>query len=102
MTEFSDNLLVLTSCKGSITAKKIATEVVVRELGTSARIINDVNIFTRWGSKVENTEEQLLLIRTSSANYEKLEKCIKQLHPLELPEIIPVPFSINMTDSNSG
>ena len=65
--DMSTELLVLTSCKGSITAKKIATEVVAQKLGTSVRIITGVNSFFRWVGKVENAEEQLLLIKTSSS-----------------------------------
>ena len=102
MTDDPGNLLVVTSCKGSITAKKIAKEVVAQELGSSVHIINNVNTFFRWVGKVENNEEQLLLIRTSTQSYAKLEKCIRRLHPHELPEIITVPVSIGVADPEAG
>lgn len=98
MTENPTQLLVLTSCRGSITAKKIAKEVVSQNLGTSVQIINGVNSFFRWVGKVENSEEQLLLIRTDSDTYESLEKYIKRLHPHELREIITVPISVSQPD----
>jgi len=98
MTANPGQLLVMTSCRGSITAKKIAREIVSQNLGTSVQIINGVNSFFRWVGKVENSEEQLLLIRTDSDTYESLEKCIKRLHPHELPEIITVPISTSLTD----
>ncbi len=98
MTQTSTDLLVMTSCKGSITAKKIANEVVAQQLGNSVRIINGVNSFFRWVGKVENGEEQLLLINTTKEVYPELEKCIKRLHPHELPEIIAVPIYTNPTD----
>lgn len=88
----------MVSCRGSITAKKIANEVVAQNLGTSVQIINGVNSFFRWVGKVENSEEQLLLIKTNSDTCESLEKCIKRLHPHELPEIIIVPVSTSLTD----
>ena len=81
MIELSNELLVLIACKGSITAKKIAKEVVAQELGSSVRIISDVNSFFRWVGKVENAEEQLLLIKTTSDVSARLQKCIKRLHP---------------------
>ena len=89
----------MTACKGSITAKKIATEVVAQNLGTSVRIISGVNTFIRWVGKVEHGEEQLLLIRSNAAASAKLEKCIKRLHPHELPEITAVPISTGLTDT---
>lgn len=98
MTANPSQLLVMTSCRGSITAKKIANEVVAQNLGTSVQIINGVNSFFRWVGKVENSEEQLILIRTNSDTYESLEKCIKRLHPHELQEIITVPISISLPD----
>lgn len=93
MTQSKTHLLVMTSCKGSITAKKIANEVVAQKLASSVRILSNVNSFFRWVGKVENAEEQVLMIKSSAEVYEELEKCIKRLHPHELPEIISVPIS---------
>ncbi|MFT5131579.1 MAG: periplasmic divalent cation tolerance protein [Gammaproteobacteria bacterium] len=98
MAKNATQLLVMTSCKGSITAKKIANEVVSQNLGTSVHIMNGVNTFFRWVGKVENSEEQLLLIKTSSDSYADLEKCITRLHPHELPEIIAVPIYSGLTN----
>jgi periplasmic divalent cation tolerance protein len=97
MAKKAQQLLVMTSCRGSITAKKIANEVISQNLGSSVHIINGVNTFTRWVGKVENSEEQLLLI-TNSGSCQALEKCINRLHPHELPEIITVPISSGLTD----
>ncbi len=99
MSDSPTELLILLSCKGSITAKKIATEVISKELGSSVRIINGVNSFFRWVGKVENAEEQLLLIRTNSGVYSDLEQTIKRLHPHELPEISVVPISTGFPDT---
>ncbi len=88
----------MTSCKGSITSKKIANEIVAQKLGTSVRILNNVNSFSLWVGKVEKADEQLLLIKTTSDAYEGLEKCITRLHPHELPEIISVPISTSLKD----
>jgi periplasmic divalent cation tolerance protein len=99
MTTNPTHLLVMTSCKGSIAAKKIANAVISQNFGTSAQIINGVNTFIRWVGKVENSEEQLIVIKTSNESYDDLVKCTKRLHPHELPEIIGVPIISNSTDS---
>lgn len=99
MSDSSTELLILFSCKGSITAKKIATEVISKELGSSVRIINGVNTFFRWVGKVEHAEEQMLLIRTNSGVYAELEQTIKRLHHHELPEISVVPISTGFSDT---
>ncbi len=101
MADISGELLVLIACKGSISAKKIAKEVVVQKLASSVRIINGVNSFFRWVGKVENSEQHLLLIKTTSDVSAELEKCIKRLHPLELPDIITVPIITGLMDTES-
>jgi periplasmic divalent cation tolerance protein len=86
------HLLVLTTCPGSITAKKIANELVVEKLAACVQIIPGVQSFFRWVGKVDNTEELLLLIKTTSERYPDLQARIQTLHPYELPEIIAVPI----------
>jgi periplasmic divalent cation tolerance protein len=99
MAENPTQLLVMTSCKGSITAKKIANAMISQNLGSSVQIINGVNTFIRWVDKVENSEEQLLVIKTNKESYDGLVKCISRLHPHELPEINGVPIISSLSDS---
>ena len=99
MADNPTHLLVMTSCRGSITAKKIANAVVSQNLASSVQIINGVNTFIRWVGKVENSEEQLIVIKTSNESFDGLVDCIKRLHPHELPEIIGVPIISSSTDS---
>jgi periplasmic divalent cation tolerance protein len=98
MPKKTKHLLVLISCKGSITAKKIANEVVAQKLGSNVKLINGISSFSLWVGKVDKGDEHLLLIKTTSDTYDGLEKCIKRLHPHELPEIISVPITTNLTD----
>jgi periplasmic divalent cation tolerance protein len=92
------HLLVMTSLKGSITAKKIANELVSQKLASKVQITSGVNTFSLWVGKVEKSDEELLLIKTTSDSYDSLEKCIARLHPQELPEIISVPISTSLAD----
>ena len=87
------HILVLTSCPGTITAKKIANTLVMERLAACVQIIPGVQSYFHWVGKVDNKEEVLLLIKATSGGYKALEKKIKALHPYELPEIISVPIS---------
>jgi periplasmic divalent cation tolerance protein len=89
----SEHLLVLTTCPGNITAKKIANELVMERLAACVQVISGVQSFFRWVGKVDNSEELLLLIKTTSDRYPALQDRIVSLHPYELPEIITVPIS---------
>ncbi len=92
MAKQSPHLLVLSSCPGTITAKKIANFLVMEKLAACVQIFPGVQSYFRWGGKVDNKEEVLLLIKTTSDCYKALEKRIEALHPYELPEIISVPI----------
>jgi len=87
------HLLVLNTCPGSITAKKIANELVADQLAACVQVIPGVQSFFRWVGRVENSEEHLLLIKTTAERYPDVENRIRALHPYELPEIVAVPLS---------
>lgn len=87
------HLLVLTTCPGNITAKKIANELVMERLAACVQVIPGVQSFFRWVGKVDNSEELVLLIKTTTDRYQELQDRIVALHPYELPEIIAVPIS---------
>jgi len=93
MNKESKHLLVLTTCPGNITAKQIANEVVMARLAACVQIIPGVQSFFRWVGRVDNSEELLLLIKTSTECYPALERRILSLHPYELPELITVPIT---------
>jgi len=96
MTTEHKHLLVLNTCPGSITAKKIANELVARRLAACVQIIPAVQSFFRWVGKVDNSEEYLVLVKTTVERYPEVEQCIQALHPYELPEIVAVPISTGL------
>ena len=93
MSNKAQHLLVINTCPGSITAKKIATEVVADQLAACVQVIAGVQSFFRWVGKVDNSEEYLLLIKTTTDRYQQLEDRIVALHPYELPEIVAIPIT---------
>ena len=93
MTKSVKHLMVLTSCPGTITAKKVANDVVIGKLGACVQIIPGVSSFFRWGNRVDTSEELLLIIKTTADVYPELEKRIKAIHPYEVPEIVAIPIT---------
>lgn len=45
-----------------------------------------------WKGKKEKGAEVLLLIKTQSSLYPKLEKALKSHHSYDVPEVIAIPF----------
>lgn len=93
MAKQSKHLLVLTTCPGTISAKKMANDLVVEKLAACVQVVPGVLSFFRWVGKVNSSEEILLLIKTTTDRYPQLEERITSLHPYELPEIITLPIN---------
>ena len=80
------------------TATRIAEALVTEQLAACVNIIPAIQSVYRWEGAVEHDEELLLLIKTSSAIWSRLEERILVLHPYELPEII----SVRIQDGNKN
>ncbi len=92
MSEKVKYILVLSTCPGSISAKKIAQELVTEKLAACVNIVPGVKSIFSWIGKVDTANEHMLVIKTTLDSYDAVEKRIKKLHPYELPEIIAVPI----------
>jgi periplasmic divalent cation tolerance protein len=92
MSDESAHIIVLTTCPGSISAKKIAQELVTEKLAACVNIVPGIQSYFSWVGKVDTAHEHMLLIKTTRDAYDDLEKRIQKIHPYELPEIIAVPI----------
>lgn len=92
----ASHYLVLTTCPDSQTAEAIADALVDQGHAACVNIIQGLRSVYMWKGLRENTEEHLLLIKTTCGAYPALEQSIKALHPYELPEIIAVPLAAGL------
>jgi periplasmic divalent cation tolerance protein len=69
-------------------AKSIARVLVDKKLAACCNIIPAVNSIYCWKGEVAESEEVLMLIKTTQRKYEQLEKEIKMIHSYSVPEII--------------
>ena len=83
-------LLVLTTCPDAEFAETLAATIVDGGLAACVNIVPGIRSIYRWKGKRESGSEQLLLIKTRAALYERLERAITEAHPYELPEVIAV------------
>ena len=97
MEKTEQHILVITTCPGTISAKKIAQDLVTEKLAACVNIIPEVQSFFSWVGKVDTANEHMLIIKTTTDNYDALENYIKKVHPYELPEIIAVPIEAGLT-----
>jgi periplasmic divalent cation tolerance protein len=91
MSADSDVLLVMSSLPDQATAQQLARTLIERRLAACVSVLAPCTSVYRWKSKVEDTTEVPVLIKTTAGRYAELESALRALHSYELPEIIAVP-----------
>jgi len=81
------HIIMLSTCPDLAEAKKIAKALVKKRLAACVNIVPVRSIY-RWKGSMEESDEQLLIIKTSSRLFKKVGECIQRLHSYGLPEIV--------------
>jgi len=81
------HIIMLSTCSDPAEAKKMAKAIIEKRLAACINIVPVHSIF-RWKESIEESDEHLLVIKSSSMLFEKVSECIKNLHSYELPEVI--------------
>ena len=94
----SEALVVITTTETFAEAERLAHQLVERELAACVQILPHMTAVYRWQGKIEHANEALLLIKTTSAAYPKLEQAIRELHSYQTPEIMALPVAAVSAD----
>lgn len=84
-------IIVLTIYSDKKSAKSAAQGLIKNNLAACANIIRIESSIYKWKGELKEEGEYLLIIKTKSTNYKKIEKAILASHPYEVPEIIAIP-----------
>jgi periplasmic divalent cation tolerance protein len=69
-------------------ARLIARILIEKKLAACCNIVPAINSIYCWKGEIEESDESLMLIKTTQKKYEQLEKEIKMVHSYSVPEII--------------
>jgi len=85
--------LVFTTCPDAEAAERIAQALVNEHHAACVNILPIAKSVYRWKGQVESAAEHLLIIKSMTRAFDNIRRCILELHPYELPEIIAVPVA---------
>lgn len=91
-------VMVITNLPDRATAERIADTLVTDGVAACVNVLAECTSVYRWQGKLERASEVPMLIKTTRANYPKLEDVLRKLHPYEVPEIIALPVSAGWPD----
>jgi len=89
-------LVIMVTAANQKEALKIGKGVVRAKLAACVNIIPAVQSIYRWKGKVVKSQEVLLILKSTKARYDALEKAIKATHTYDTPEIIALPVKEGM------
>jgi periplasmic divalent cation tolerance protein len=85
-------IVVFVTCKNLREAKRIAGVIIREKLSACVNIISPVLSFFIWEKKFYREKEVLLVIKSRTDVYKKLQETIKKYHSYTVPEIIALPI----------
>jgi periplasmic divalent cation tolerance protein len=86
--------VVLVTCGSRAEARRIARHVVERKVAACVNLFpSAMESVYRWKGKVETAREWLLILKSTTARLEALEREIRRLHSYEVPEFIALPIA---------
>ena len=85
-------LLVLTTCADAAEADKLAGALVQQRLAACVNRVDGIVSTYTWESRLQRDKETLLLIKTTEARFDELQREMARLSSYDVPEIIAVPI----------
>lgn len=86
----TDCILVLTTVPDA-EAEALARTLVDERLAACVNIHAPMTSIYRWKGQIERDAERQIVIKTTRARFEALERRLRTLHSYEVPELLVVP-----------
>ena len=83
-------LIVFSTFPSEASARAAASQLLEVGVAACVSILPGMTSVYRWQGKTEESNEVLLMIKTTQEAYPRLESSLKGCHPYELPEILAV------------
>jgi len=80
--------VVLTTAPDLETATRIARGLVERSLVACANLLPGARSIFRWQGRIEESDEILIVLKTTQARVGELERTLGELHPYDVPECV--------------
>ena len=86
-------IIILVTASNKKEARSIATGLIKQRLAVCVNILDKIESFFFWKSKLTKAKESLLIIKSRKEKLPKIIKLVKALHSYTVPEIISLPIT---------
>jgi periplasmic divalent cation tolerance protein len=74
-------------------ADRICMAAVTNRLAACAQVAGQIRSTYRWEGEVQQSDEWLILMKTTEGRFGELSALIQELHSYDVPEIIAIPIT---------
>jgi periplasmic divalent cation tolerance protein len=87
----TDKVVVFVTCGSAAEAGRLARALVEERLAACVNISSPIRSVYRWGGKLCDDREVLLVIKTSRDLFDRVRRTVEKLHSYQVPEVICLP-----------
>lgn len=84
--------IVLTALPTVTKARRLSRLLLQKKLAACVNLLGPAESSFWWEGKLDHAKEYLLLIKTRSNLFPRLQKFIEEIHPYSVPEIVALPI----------
>lgn len=88
----TDKIVIFSTCSSAEEAKLISRRLVEARLAACVTAVPGAQSTYHWKGAVEESEEWLLVIKSSRELFAQLKAQLQKMHSYEVPEVIAVPI----------
>lgn len=81
-------IIALATAPDATVARNLSHQLVEKKLAACVNLIPNISSIYIWQETVEESDEVLMLIKTSKNHFTAIEQLLKEEHPYEVPELI--------------
>ena len=83
--------MLMTAVSGE-EATRIAETLVHQKLAACVQVLPEMESIYVWKGEVQREREVLVIAKSTRANFEKLERRVREIHSYETPEVVALPI----------
>jgi len=87
-----DVIMIFSTVSSKGEAEKIARALIGKRVAACVSMFGPIKSMYWWDGKIEESEEYLLIIKTTRSKYGELEGIISKIHSYQVPEILAIPI----------
>ena len=84
--------MVWVTCPSEAVATDLAAQLVEQQLAACVQVVSGVTSVYTWQGRLQQDAEWLMVIKTTIAAYDAVERYIMTHHPYDVPECIALPI----------